>query len=76
MRCPLQDRSVGKLGKHLLREATQRTLEASRQIGARALIVHAVDDEAVNFYVPFGFQAFPTDGRTPFLPIETLTAGL
>jgi GNAT superfamily N-acetyltransferase len=64
------------LGKALMREAIQRTLEASRTIGARALIIHAVDDEAVSFYAPFGFQRFPTDSRTMFLPVETLTGSL
>jgi ribosomal protein S18 acetylase RimI-like enzyme len=64
------------LGQHLLREAMQRTLEASAQIGARVLIVHAVDDEAINFYVAFGFRRFPTDSRTLFLPIETIVKAL
>lgn len=64
------------LGKALLKEAMQRTLEASQHIGARALIVHAIDDEAISFYTPFGFQRFPTDGRTLFLPVETITASL
>ena len=64
------------IGKHLLREAMQRALEASAQIGARALVVHAIDDEAVSFYVPFGFQNFPTDSRTLFLPMETIADSL
>lgn len=64
------------LGQHLLREAMQRTLEASAQIGARVLIVHAVDNEAINFYVAFGFRRFPTDSRTLFLPIETIVRAL
>lgn len=64
------------LGSALLREAMQRTLEASRQVGARALIVHAIDDEATNFYVGYGFQRFPIDSRTLFLPIETLVEAL
>lgn len=64
------------LGSALLKEAIQRTLEASRTIGARALIVHAVDDEAIGYYASFGFQRFPTDGRTLFLPVETLGKSL
>lgn len=64
------------IGEHLLREALQRALEASRQIGARAIVVHAIDDEAVSFYVPFGFQNFPADGRTLFLPMETIAQSL
>ena len=64
------------IGKHLMREAMQRTLEASRQIGVRALVVHAIDDEAVSFYVPFGFQRFPTDSRTLFLSVEMIARSL
>jgi GNAT superfamily N-acetyltransferase len=64
------------LGGALLKEAIQRTLEASRTIGARALIVHAVDDDAIGYYASFGFQRFPTDSRTLFLPVETLANSL
>lgn len=64
------------LGKALLKEAIQRTLEASRTIGARALVVHAVDDEAIGYYASWGFRRFPTDGRTLFLPVETLAKSL
>jgi GNAT superfamily N-acetyltransferase len=64
------------IGKHLLREAMQRALEFATQVGVRVLIVHAIDDEAISFYVPFGFRRFPTDGRTLFLPIETIAKAL
>jgi GNAT superfamily N-acetyltransferase len=64
------------IGKAMLREAIQRTLEASRSIGARAFIIHAIDDDAVGFYAAFGFQRFPTDSRTLFLPVETLANSL
>ena len=64
------------IGKHLLREAMQRALESSRQIGARAIFVHAIDDEAVSFYVPFGFRSFPPASRTLFLPMETVAGSL
>ena len=60
------------LGPFLLREAMQRTVQASQIAGLRALIVHAIDDEAVNFYAKYGFQVFPAGTRTMFLPIETL----
>lgn len=64
------------IGAHLLREAIQRSLEASTQIGARVLIVHAIDDESISFYVAFGFRRFPTDSRTLFLPMETFAHAL
>ena len=63
------------IGPALLREAMQRTLEISQSAGVRALMVHAIDDEAV-FYLRYGFVTFPADSRTMFLPIETLAASL
>lgn len=60
----------------LLRDAFQRALEAARHAGSRAMVVHAIDDEAIGFYTPYGFQRFPTDSRTMFLPMETLAASL
>src|SRR3546814_18305739 len=56
------------LGKAMLREAMRRVLEASEKVGARALVVHAIDDEAVTFYTQFGFQIFPIGSLTLFLP--------
>ncbi len=64
------------IGPALLCEAMQRTLEISQSAGVRALMVHAIDDEAVTFYLKYGFIAFPADSRTMFLPIETLAASL
>ena len=67
-----RDHSGNGLGPALLREAIQRTLEASQIVGLRALIVHAIDDEAVGFYAKYGFKLFPAGSQTMFLPIETL----
>ncbi|MGC9953381.1 MAG: GNAT family N-acetyltransferase [Rhizomicrobium sp.] len=60
------------IGKDMLRDALVRVLQASRVVGARALIVHAIDDEAVPFYAAFGFRSFAGDARTMFLPIEAI----
>jgi predicted N-acetyltransferase YhbS len=64
------------IGKAMLREALSRVLEASRSVGVRAVLVHAIDDEAIAFYAQFGFQAFPADSRTLFLPVETIETAL
>ena len=56
----------------MLRDALLRVLAASRIVGARALIVHAIDDEAVPFYAGFGFKPFAGEARTMFLPIEAI----
>lgn len=60
------------LGAAMLKEAMTRTLEASEIAGIRALIVHAIDEEAAGFYVKYGFQLFPPETLTLFLPIETI----
>jgi len=64
------------LGPALLKEAMTRTLRVSREAGVRALIVHAIDDDAMTFYAKYGFQIFPPETRTLFLPIETIAAAV
>lgn len=76
-RMAVDRRHAGKgLGAAMLRQALQRVIEASKTIGARAVVVHAIDDEAVTFYTRYGFQLFPTGSRTLFLPIETIAGSL
>ena len=43
------------IGTGLLKHALQRCIEASTLIGGRALIVHAVDHEALDFWKRRGF---------------------
>jgi GNAT superfamily N-acetyltransferase len=64
------------LGPAMLKEAMQRTMAIAQAAGVRALLVHAIDDDAVTFYQRYGFILFPADSRTLFLPIETLIAAL
>jgi GNAT superfamily N-acetyltransferase len=49
------------LGKHLLRDAITRSVEAAGVVGVRALLVHALSDDARRFYAHFDFEASPTD---------------
>ncbi len=49
------------LGAHLLRDAVIRSVRAADLIGARAMLVHAVSDEARSFYAHFDFEPSPTD---------------
>ncbi len=65
-----------KLGAALLRDAILRTLSAAGIIGARALLVHALDDEAARFYRRHGFLDSPIDPRVLMLPLETARKAL
>ena len=47
-----------RLGSDLLIDATRRALAASDLIGARAIVVQAIDERAKSFYVRFGFRSF------------------
>ena len=49
------------VGKALLQDAMQRTLQAADIAGIRALAVHAKDEEARRFYEHFDFVASPAD---------------
>lgn len=65
-----------KIGPALLRDALRRALTSAATVGSRAVLVHAIDDNAVAFYTHFGFIEFPKDSRTLFLPMETIAASL
>ncbi len=62
------------IGSGLLKDALRRALAVSENIGARAMLVHAIDDEAVAFYLKYGFKMFPSEARTLFLPLEHVAA--
>lgn len=49
------------LGRSLLLDAMARALGAAETIGLRALLVHAKDEEAREWYAHYGFVASPTD---------------
>lgn len=61
------------LGEDLLRDALLRSLRVAGEIGVRALLVHAIDDEAVAFYSRFGFIESQIRPRTLMLPLDQLT---
>jgi GNAT superfamily N-acetyltransferase len=64
------------IGAGLLRDALRRSLQVSRDVGVRAVLVHAIDVEAMSFYMGYGFIEFPLGSRTLYLPIETIAKAL
>lgn len=49
------------LGSAILKDALLRVMSAADAIGARALLVHALDDEARRFYEKFEFERSPVN---------------
>jgi GNAT superfamily N-acetyltransferase len=64
------------LGRSLLKDALLRSLSVSETVGARVVLVHAIDDAACGFYRKFGFLPFPTNPLTLVLPLETVKEAL
>lgn len=64
------------LGKTLLMDALTRGLTAADAIGARAILVHAIDDEAAAFYKKFAFEPSPLDPKQLMLLMKDLRAAL
>jgi GNAT superfamily N-acetyltransferase len=62
------------LGATLLSDALARVCHASRQVAVRAVVVHAVDENAAAFYERFGFRALSATPTTLMVTLATLRA--
>jgi GNAT superfamily N-acetyltransferase len=58
------------VGRGLIKDAVLRTLRAARIAGIRALLVHAIDAEAVEFYRRHGFVPSPMDASVLMLSLK------
>lgn len=57
------------LGAGLLRDALLRTLHAADIAGIRAILLHAVNDDAKRFYLHHGFAESPVDPLTMMITL-------
>jgi GNAT superfamily N-acetyltransferase len=62
------------LGTELLSDALRRCLSVSEIAGARGVVAHAIDEDAVRFYQRHGFALSPLGNRVMLMPIETVRA--
>lgn len=60
------------LGVALLHDAVERTRAASRILGVRGLLVHALSEKAAAFYAHFGFVEAPTNPLTLVLSLKRI----
>ena len=63
-----------KLGAALLQDALQRCVLVSQNTGVRALLVHALNDRARQFYEYYGFKASPVHPMTLMLRLNQTPA--
>ncbi len=60
------------IGPGLLKDAVLRTVRLAEQMGIRALLCHAIDEEAKQFYLHHGFVESPIEPLTMMLNIAKL----
>jgi hypothetical protein len=56
--------------------STPRTLAASETIGVRAMLVHAIDSDAREFYIRYGLEPSLTDPLHLMILIKDIAVGL
>lgn len=71
----LTEKNTG-LGKALLKDALMRAVHAADTIGARAVLVHAIDEDAKSFYRHFGFEQSPVDPMHLMLLMKDIRTAL
>jgi GNAT superfamily N-acetyltransferase len=64
----------GGLGRALLRDALLRVSAAAREVGVAAVLVHALNDRARNFYLGCGFTESAVAPMTLMLRIAQIEA--
>jgi GNAT superfamily N-acetyltransferase len=62
------------IGAALLNDALVRVVHAAGEVGVRAVVVHAVDENAAGFYGRFGFSALSTAPQTLMVTLAALRA--
>jgi predicted N-acetyltransferase YhbS len=61
-----------KLGASMLQDAVNRAITVSQNTGVRALLVHALNARAKQFYKHYGFQESPQHSMTLMLRLNTV----
>lgn len=72
-----EDHQGNRLGRGLLRDSMIRVANAADEIGVRALLIHAKDEEARDFYLAQAeFEPSPVDPLQLFLLMKDLKKAL
>lgn len=60
------------LGEFLLMDALHKSLMQTNKIASFSVVVDAINEDARNFYLHFGFLSFPNRKGRLFLPIDII----
>jgi predicted N-acetyltransferase YhbS len=64
------------LGGALLKDAFYRIASAAEIVGARAVLVHAVDEQTKAFYEHFDFEEFPAGALHLMISLKDVRAAI
>jgi hypothetical protein len=64
------------MGRGLFRDAAQRVVQAADTIGIRGILVHAISEQARNFYLALGFDECPGQPMMLVATVADLRAAL
>jgi GNAT superfamily N-acetyltransferase len=64
------------IGRVLFRDAAQRVVQAADVIGIRGIVVHAISEDAKNFYLTLGFDPSPLEPMTLMVTLADVRAAL
>ncbi len=62
------------VGRALFRDAALRVMQAADTIGIRGIIVHAISQQAKDFYIALGFNGSPLEPMTLMISLKDLRA--
>ena len=68
------DRAGQGIGAGLLKDAVLRALRLSQEMGIRALLCHAINEDAKRFYLRHGFVESPIEPLTVMLNLAKMPA--
>ena len=76
-RLAVDGRWQGKgIARALFRDAAMRVAQAADIIGIRGIVVHAISEEARNFYIALGFDPSPREPMTLMVTLTDVRAAL
>lgn len=64
------------LGRALFQDAARRVINAADAIGIRGIVVHAISEGAIKFYVALGFDRCPAEAMTLVVTLQDLRAAI
>lgn len=64
------------IGRGLMKDCYKRAAAVAEQVGVRALLAHALDEESRQYYLHLGFTESPIQERTLMLRIKDIVSSL